>query len=153
MHSSLFWPAGYHPLFLFNCMCSYGNPKQSHVEMSFNVLLFQNLRHLCPCFIYVLYPITISIQTNVDINIYLLTMECNAPLNMFIWKGRNIKWQYYYYQYYYNELRATTPFERAQLKWGFAFIFSSREMFSSVENLFSNIKYFNKKDFFLRPRV
>ena len=33
----------------------------------------------------------------VDINIYPLTMECNAPLSMFIWKGRNIKWQYYYY--------------------------------------------------------
>ena len=32
-----------------------------------------------------------------DINIYPLTMECNAPLSMFIWKGRNIKWQYYYY--------------------------------------------------------
>ena len=37
----------------------------------------------------------------VDINIYPLTMECNAPLSMFIWKGRNIKWQYYYYYYYY----------------------------------------------------
>ena len=42
------------------------------------------------------------ISTNyVDINIYPLTMECNAPLSMFIWKGRNIKWQYYYYYYYY----------------------------------------------------
>ena len=28
---------------------------------------------------------------HVDINIYPLTMECNAPLSMFIWKGRNIK--------------------------------------------------------------
>ena len=38
----------------------------------------------------------------VDINIYPLTMECNAPLSMFIWKGRNIKWQYYYYYYFQN---------------------------------------------------
>ena len=36
----------------------------------------------------------------VDINIYPLTMNVNAPLSMFIWKGRNIKWQYYYYYYY-----------------------------------------------------
>ena len=27
----------------------------------------------------------------VDINIYPLTMECNAPLSMFIWEGHNIK--------------------------------------------------------------
>ena len=32
-----------------------------------------------------------------DINIYPLTMECYAPLSIIIWKGRNIKWQYYYY--------------------------------------------------------
>ena len=42
----------------------------------------------------------------VDINIYPLTMECNAPLSMFIWKGRNIKWQYYYYYYFYINLVA-----------------------------------------------
>ena len=37
----------------------------------------------------------------VDINIYPLTMEWNAPLSMFIWKEHNIKWQYYYHYYYH----------------------------------------------------
>ena len=47
-----------------------------------------NWKHICS-------KMHISINY-VDINIYPLTMECNAPLSMFIWKGRNIKWQYYY---------------------------------------------------------
>ena len=48
-----------------------------------------NWKHICS-------KMYVSINY-VDINIYPLTMECNAPLSMFIWKGRNIKWQYYYY--------------------------------------------------------
>ena len=47
------------------------------------------------------YKMNISINY-VDINIYPLTMECNAPLSMLIWKGHNIKCNYYYYYYYYH---------------------------------------------------
>ena len=56
-----------------------------------------NWKHICS-------KMYISINF-VDINIYPLTMECNAPLSMFLWKGRNIKWQYYYCYYWLLHLR------------------------------------------------
>ena len=74
-----------------------------------------NWKHICS-------KMFISIKY-VDINIYPLTMECGAPLSMFIWKGRNIKWHVPYSIiisiYWYIGMYRGTAFFKPFQGWGY----------------------------------
>ena len=65
------------------CAPKLWNQLPDNIRAAGSVAIFKRQKHICS-------KMYISINY-VDINIYPLTMECNAPLSMFIWKGRNIK--------------------------------------------------------------